>query len=216
MPDNAHSTNTMTTLGSAVNKPSQHYAFKGSELVAEGDRQTLALQLKRAGLEEALMRGEILVFDSTDGRQIDLHLMGTESEIARRYGSAELVSAPKGVAGDSSKRGRGRPKLGVVGKEVTLLPRHWEWLDTQRGGASATLRRLIDETRKAQVGVDAMRASQDRSNRFMSALAGDLPGFEEATRSLYAQDKNGFDKATSAWAADIRRVARSLSAEAFV
>lgn len=196
-------------------RPPQHYAFRGTDLIAEGDRQSLALHLKASGEEEALMRGDILVFDSTDGRQIDLHLMGTVEEVARRYTSPQLASAPEGVGSSVAKRGRGRPRLGVVGREVTLLPRHWEWLDGQRGGASATLRRLVDETRKAQVGEDAIRASQDRSNRFMSALAGDLPGFEEATRALYARDKGAFDLATSSWGSELRRVAEALSAEAF-
>ena len=211
MPENHQSAENQT-----VNEPPKHYAFKGCELLAEGDRQSLALHLKASGEAEALNRGEILVFDSTDGRQIDLHITGTNEEVARRYASAQLVSALQGISAGAVKRGRGRPRLGVVGREVTLLPRHWEWLDGQRGGASATLRRLIDETRKSQVGVDAMRASQDRSNRFMSALAGDLPGFEEATRALYARDKEAFDLATSTWGADIRRVAHALSAEAFV
>ena len=116
----------------------------------------------------------------------------------------------------TGKKPRGRPKLGVIGREVTLLPRHWAWLDTQRGGASATLRRLVDAERKASVDSDSRRASQDRANRFMSAMAGDREGFEEATRALYASNREGFEAASATWARDIRRMAQSMAADAFI
>jgi hypothetical protein len=103
----------------------------------------------------------------------------------------------------------------VVGREITLLPRHWEWLDRQRGGASATLRRLVDAERKATVTQDEQRLSQDRTNRFLSAMAGDLAGFEDATRALYAGDRAGFEVASVSWCADIRRVAMQLADAAF-
>ena len=199
-----------------------YFAFKGDRLVAEGAPSQVALQLKAEQGEERLRRGEILVFSGSDGRQIDLHLVGSEADADLRVRLAvtdELVAAPEGVAGaidtDPPKRGRGRPRLGVVGREITLLPRHWEWLDRQRGGASATLRRLVDAERKATVTQDEQRLSQDRTNRFLSAMAGDLAGCEDATRARYAGDRAGFEVASVSWCADIRRVAMQLADAAF-
>ena len=196
-------------------------AFEGETLIADGNQLEVALRLKKQGAEPALRRGEVLIFAGADGRQIDLHLSGSESDIERRYGGATESAAPivgiggKAAAAGAEKKTRGRPKLGVIGREVTLLPRHWAWLDTQRGGASATLRRLVDAERKASVDSDHRRASQDRANRFMSAMAGDLKGFEEATRALYAGNREGFESASASWAHDIRHIAVSMAADAF-
>ena len=199
-----------------------YFAFKGDRLVAEGAPSQVGLQLKAEQGEERLRRGEILVFSGSDGRQIDLHLVGSDADADLRVRLAvtdEFVAAPEGFAGaidtDPPKRGRGRPRLGVVGREITLLPRHWEWLDRQRGGASATLRRLVDAERKATVSQDEQRLSQDRTNRFLSAMAGDLAGFEDATRALYAGDRAGFEAASASWCADLRRVAMQLADAAF-
>ena len=196
-------------------------AFEGETLIADGNQLEVALRLKKQGAEPALRRGEVLIFAGADGRQIDLHLSGSESDIERCYGGATESAAPivgiggKAAAAGAEKKTRGRPKLGVIGREVTLLPRHWAWLDTQRGGASATLRRLVDAERKASVDSDYRRASQDRANRFMSAMAGDLKGFEEATRALYAGNREGFESASASWAHDIRHIAMSMAADAF-
>lgn len=196
-------------------------AFEGETLIADGNQLEVALRLKKQGAEPALRRGEVLIFAGADGRQIDLHLSGSESDIEHRYGWATESAAPivgiggKAAAAGAEKKTRGRPKLGVIGREVTLLPRHWAWLDTQRGGASATLRRLVDAERKASVDSDYRRASQDRANRFMSAMAGDLKGFEEATRALYAGNREGFESASASWAHDIRHIAMSMAADAF-
>ena len=196
-------------------------AFEGETLIADGSQLEVALRLKKQGAEPALRRGEVLIFAGADGRQIDLHLSGSESDIERRYGGATESAAPivgiggKAAAAGAEKKTRGRPKLGVIGREVTLLPRHWAWLDTQRGGASAALRRLVDAERKASVDSDYRRASQDRANRFMSAMAGDLKGFEEATRALYAGNREGFESASASWAHDIRHIAVSMAADAF-
>ncbi len=92
----------------------------------------------------------------------------------------------------------------MVGREVTLLPRHWEWLDRQRGGASASLRRLIDDARKLSAEADDIRTAQDRTNRFMSAIAGDLPGFEQATRALYAGNEHAFVAQVETWPKDVK------------
>jgi hypothetical protein len=101
-------------------------------------------------------------------------------------------------------RGRGRPKLGVVAREVTLLPRHWDWLNTQPGGASVALRKLVEEARRTSGDRDRTRAAQEAAYHFMSAIAGDLPGFEEATRALFAYDRRRFGDLVAQWPEDVR------------
>jgi hypothetical protein len=92
----------------------------------------------------------------------------------------------------------------VVAREVTLLPRHWDWLAAQPGGASVALRKLVEEARRGSADADRRRAARDAAYRFMSAMAGDLPGFEEAARALFADDRQRFDDVVAAWPADIR------------
>jgi uncharacterized protein len=112
-----------------------------------------------------------------------------------------------------TKTGRGRPKLGVISKEVTLLPRHWDWLAKQPGGASIALRKLVENAIRAPE--TATRQSQDAAYRFMTAMAGDLPTYEEAIRALYAADRLKFLGQTETWPADIRAHARTLAEPAF-
>ena len=167
-------------------------AFDGANLLASGALLEVTLTVKAApGLEA----GTILTFDDETGQVVDLDLHGSPDEITARH---------KARAEGMEARGRGRPKLGVIAREVTLLPRHWEWLAAQRGGASVTLRRLIDEARKAEGSDAEKRAGRDAAYRFMSALAGDLPGFEEATRALYAGDETKLEAEIAGWPADFR------------
>jgi hypothetical protein len=133
----------------------------------------------------------LLVFDRARAEIVDLDLRGTEAEVISRY----RTSVPTANA-------RGRPKLGVVAREVTLLPRHWDWLTRQSGGASITLRRLVEAARKADAGAAQERC--ERAYRFMSAMAGDLPGFEEAARALFAGDRDRLSAVFAPWPADIR------------
>jgi uncharacterized protein len=114
---------------------------------------------------------------------------------------------------EAATGGRGRPRLGVVAREVTLLPRHWEWLAAQRGGASVTLRRLVDQARQGDTGA-TRRSAQESAHRFMTAMAGDAAGFEEALRALYAGDAARFDEFTTSWPADVRQHARALAVPA--
>lgn len=174
-------------------------AFDGTSLLASGSLIEVTLAVKSSPNLEA---GTILTFDDETGKVVDLDLHGAPDEItARHRARAEGLEA----------RGRGRPKLGVIPREVTLLPRHWEWLAAQRGGASVTLRRLIDEARKAD-GPDAdKRARRDAVYRFMSAICGDLPGFEEAARALYAGDKAKLETEIADWPADFRAYIAKLS-----
>ncbi|MDB5750693.1 MAG: hypothetical protein JWP65_1114, partial [Ramlibacter sp.] len=106
-------------------------------------------------------------------------------------------------------------QLGVVAREVTLLPRHWDWLAAQPGGASVTLRRLVDEARRGAGGADAMRAARERAYRFLNAVAGNLPGFEEALRALFAGDAARFAEFAAAWPQDVREHAQAMAAGAF-
>lgn len=200
-----------------------HLVFRGDRLIAAGSLAELVQRLQ--GLSQTDRQG-VLLFETETGREIDVDLRGSPSDLASRYPVPGPVSGnaktptPSEVAGSAVEalpvpRKRGRPKLGVVGREITLLPRHWEWLDTQRGGASAALRRLIDQARKELAGEDAARAAQDRTNRFLTTLAGNLPGFEDAIRALYARDQERFEHQLTGWPADLRRVAKQFADDAW-
>jgi hypothetical protein len=140
----------------------------------------------------------VLVFDDITGSQIDLDIRGK----SRKIEDDRQVAEP---------RGRGRPRLGVVAKEVTLLPRHWDWLNVQPGGASVALRKLVDEARRTSGDRDRVRAAQEAAYRFMSATAGNLPGFEEATRALFAYDRRKFAQLIADWPEDVRDFAVRLA-----
>jgi hypothetical protein len=188
-------------------------AFAGTNRIASGSRADVALAAFDAQTSDH--RGTLLVFDDQTSRLVEFDLRGTRKDVAARYAEPArgVAAAKKGAS--STTRGRGRPKLGVVSREVTLLPRHWAWLSVQRGGASATLRRLVDEARRQSGGLDDVRRSQDTAFRFMNAMAGDHPGFEEATRALYAGDPTRFDAETDGWPSDVRDYARQLATGAF-
>jgi hypothetical protein len=145
-------------------------------------------------LKDVPQGGEFLVFDDATGRQVDLDTRGTPEEISARYSEP----AP------AEPRGRGRPRLGVVAKEVTLLPRHWDWLSSQPGGVSVALRKLVDQARRDSGDRDRIRAAQEAAYGFMSAIAGNLPGFEEASRALFAYDRRRFGELIAGWPEDVR------------
>jgi hypothetical protein len=160
----------------------------------------------------------ILIFDDADGALIDVDFHGTINDVLKRLEkkaeNSELDDA-SASADRNAVRGPGRPRLGVVAREVTLLPRHWEWLNGQPGGASTALRRLVDGARRANGGRDNVRHAQEAAYRFMSAIAGDLTGFEEATRALFAGNRQRLDDSIASWPADIREYALRLSQAAF-
>lgn len=169
-------------------------SFDGRRRLASGPLQSVALAVKR--LLEAGTDNPVLIFDDSSGRSIDIDTRGSDEEVLAR------LPAPAQLA--DQQRGRGRPKLGVVAREVTLLPRHWDWLATQPGGASVTLRKLVEEARRKHGDKDAGRAAQERAYHFMSAMAGDMPGFEEASRALFANDAEKFGQLIAGWPADVR------------
>jgi uncharacterized protein len=173
-------------------------AFEGRRHLVTGTLAEVALAVKRAG--EA---APIVIFNDATGRSLDLDLRGSDDEIvARLPKTAPPPVEPEAQA--SEPRGRGRPKLGVVAREVTLLPRHWEWLNARPGGASVALRKLVDEARRANGDRDRQRAARDAAYHFMSTMAGDLANFEEASRALFADDQRRFAGLIADWPTDIR------------
>ncbi len=174
-------------------------AFEGVRRLAAGPLTEIAPVIQRA---ERQASEPIAIFSDATGRAVDLDLRGSVDEML-----AWLTTSAKAAeeqAPSSEPRGRGRPKLGVVAREVTLLPRHWEWLNAQSGGASVALRKLVDEARRANGGRDRRRAARDAAYHFMSAMAGNLKNFEEASRALFADDRRKFTGLVAAWPADIR------------
>jgi hypothetical protein len=175
-------------------------AFLGEEIIASGPLDRVLPEVKRR-----FDAGEvsIILFEDQTGQPVDFELRGPVSEVLAR-----VLPAP-------ARTGPGRPKLGVVSREVSLLPRHWTWLEQQRNGASAALRRLVDEARKQDPGRQRARLAMDAANRFMSAMAGNLPGYEEAGRALYAADRTQFEDQIRNWPRDIRAHVQRLAEAAF-
>ncbi|MGS1108175.1 DUF2239 family protein [Achromobacter anxifer] len=198
---------------SAPHPTDPHTAFAGHRMLAAGALADVALAVKRA--IDAGNDAAILVFDDQTGKQVDLDLRGDDAAVAQRHGArAELLASdiPAETAADQAQpRGRGRPKLGVVAREVTLLPRHWDWLGAQPGGASVALRKLVEQARRDNEAQDRRRERQEAAYRFMSSMGGNLPGFEEATRALYAGDRARFEQQIAAWPADVRGYAMQLA-----
>jgi uncharacterized protein len=186
-------------------------AFRGPHRFARGALVDVALAVRNA--EQTDPQGSILVFDDATGWVIDLDLRGSTADIVARLTQRAKERARQVDEKEPSiaSRGRGRPRLGVVAREVTLLPRHWEWLAQQRGGASQALRRLVDDARRADGGRTQHRTNQDRAYRFMTAMAGNLPGFEEALRALFAGERERFEGHIASWPADIRAYALDLA-----
>lgn len=170
--------------------------FSDARRIAEGPLKTVLAAAKAAN-----DAGEpLLVLDDSTARAVDLDLRGDlETALAR---------LPEPQA-----RGRGRPKLGVVAREVTLLPRHWEWLARQPGGASVALRKLVEAAARSPAA--ERRQSQEVAYRAMSTLAGDRAGFEEAARALFAADRARFMRQTQEWPPDVRDYVVRLAANAF-
>jgi hypothetical protein len=164
--------------------------FHQHRKVAAGPQQEVTLFLR-----DKPQGGDFLVFDDATGQQLDLDLRGT---------STRKSEPPE-------PRRRGRPRLGVIAREVTLLPSHWDWLNAQPGGASVALRKLVDPARRTSGDRDRVRAAQESTYRFISAIAGNLPGFEETTRALFAYDRRRFGDLIAGWPGDVRDYAIRLA-----
>ena len=176
-------------------------AFEGVRLIGRG-----ALRVVAAKAQAALTSGTtqpVLVFDDLTGEVIDLDPRN------------DLPPNPAAPETGIVARGPGRPKLGVVAREVTLLPRHWEWLNAQPGGASVALRKLVEEARKTNQEKDRVRVAREAAYRFLSAMAGNEAGFEEAARALFADRAERFGEIIGGWPEDVREHAARLAARAF-
>lgn len=187
-------------------------AFVDGRRIAVGELRHVALKAKQA--IDSRAKGQLLVFDDRDGSQIELDLRGSMSDLMQRLAGDAPIAPPQVQEPEPVRRGRGRPRLGVVAREVTLLPRHWQWLNAQPGGASVALRKLVEDARRSHAQSDRARGCQEAAYRFMHAMAGNLAGFEEATRALFAQDVAGLELHMTSWPEDIREHAMMLAADA--
>jgi uncharacterized protein len=175
-------------------------AFAGHRRIETGDIQTTLAATKRcldAGESET-----ILVFEDQTGEQIDFDWRGSVEDVLARL--REHPAFSEQMNADKPNAGPGRPRLGVVSREVSLLPRHWQWLEAQSGGISAAMRRLVDEARKTQPAKEEANHKRDAISRFMWAMAGNFPGFEEASRALFADDAEQFRERIREWPEDVR------------
>jgi hypothetical protein len=171
--------------------PRSFSVFAGHRRIAWGALDDAARAVRRsvdAGVT-------VLVFDDATGALVDLDPRGDDAEGLARLPLEAPPEAP---------RSRGRPRLGVVPREVTLMPRHWDWLNAQPGGASVALRKLVEAARKADGAAERSRDAKAAAYRFLAAIAGDLPGFEEAARALFADDRRAFTGRIAAWPQDVR------------
>ena len=191
-------------------------AFEGSRCIGQGPLREVARQAK--DVYDARPLARILVFNAQTSETIEIDWRGSAEQVLNRLPALADASAARSETRQpepATPAGPGRPRLGVVAREVTLLPRHWEWLSTQPGGASVALRKLVEQARRAASSADRIRQAQDATYRFMSVMAGCLDGFEEAARALFAADGERFAALIAAWPADLGAHLRQLAAPAF-
>jgi hypothetical protein len=204
--------------------------FQSGRCLASGRLSEVALPMKAAldASARSLQAPPVLLLDDTTAEVIDLDWRGTPKEVLARLKAMVAATPDPATAGMSDEpdnaapapgavpaRGPGRPKLGVVAREVTLLPRHWDWLATQPGGASVALRKLVEVARRDSETRDRVRHASAVAYRFMSTIAGHEAGFEEASRALFAGDQAGFDVLIAGWPVDVQHHLKRLAADAF-
>lgn len=181
--------------------PPTWIAFAGHTRIALGAPIEVATEVKR--LVDAHPELSVLIFDAQSSQPVEIDLRDSVAAMLKRLPGEQTPVTPR--AGETeAPRGPGRPRLGVVAREVTLLPRHWDWLSTQPGGASVALRKLVELAQRASADADRRRAAAESAYRFMHAMAGDAPGFEEATRALFAGDLARLQSAVEHWPRDVR------------
>jgi hypothetical protein len=202
-------------IGEQLMSPDPHsayIAFQGDRRIASGDLREVARAAKQ--MLDRRDDASILVFDGASSGPIEIDFRGTVEEVLARL--PDVTRGP--VASDdtpSAPRGPGRPKLGVVAREITLLPRHWDWLAQQPGGASVAIRRLVEEARRTGEDKDRLRQAREAAYRFMSAIAGNKPHYEDAIRALFAGDPVRFEELIAGWPADVRDHTARLAERAF-
>jgi hypothetical protein len=185
-------------------------AFVGHHLIASGPLAEVVHEAKRTYDENPNQL--ILIFENQTARVIEIDFRGSVADVFQRL---EKQQSPQTIKKDDKPKKPGRPKLGVVSKEVTLLPKHWEWLAEQRGGASVTLRRLVGEAMNATSGEHQKRRMQQVVYHLMTSIAGDLPNYEEAIRALFASEREKFFDQIKDWPAGLRGHLTELAQGAF-
>jgi uncharacterized protein len=192
-------------------------AFSRHRRIAQGAPKEVAAEVKR--LTDAQADAAVLIFDAESSQPVEIDLRGSLAAVLKRL----PVALPQGAAraevqttpeASEPPRGPGRPRLGVVAREVTLLPRHWDWLGTQSGGASVALRKLVEHAQRASAAADQRRAATESAYRFMHAMAGDATGFEEASRALFAGDFARLQAEVAHWPRDVREHLLALAERA--
>lgn len=188
-------------MSSLIDMDGTYTSFAGEKLLVSGSLAEMLARTKQHLDEHE--EANVLIFEDRTGKQIDFDFRGTVTDVLARAIPEKKTAGP------------GRPKLGVVCREISLLPRHWEWLEEQPGGASAALRRLVDEARKHEPEVQRARKARESASKFMWAMAGNRPGFEEASRALFANHRESFQSLIREWPADIRAHLERLTTDAF-
>jgi uncharacterized protein len=189
-----------------------YIAFEGDRCIGSGDLREVARSARQALGRHP--QASILIFNRHTSAPVDVDFRGSVDDVLARIPHPEPPATDE-MTSVAAPRGPGRPKLGVVAREITLLPRHWDWLAQQKGGASVAIRKLVDEARRDNEGSDRIRLAQEAAYRFMSAMAGNRPHFEEATRALFAADAKRFEQLIAEWPADVRDHATRLAVPAF-
>lgn len=203
------------SLHAAPTAEPSYTAFDGVRAIGSGTARDVAHAAKLA--VDAGARGPMLVVNNATSEPLELDLRGTLDDVLAHFPAPSIVADTQSTTDTDAdtKPSRGRPKLGVVPREITLLPRHWEWLGSQPGGASVTLRKLVEQARLTSGGKDRRRHAQESTYRFMSAMLGNQPGFEEATRALFAADASRFAQYAAPWPTELREHVTRLAAAVF-
>ena len=198
--------------------------FLGHRRLATGPLAAVAIAAAEAQANEAIAE-PLLVFDDRTGRVVDVDTRGTPADVLARLhagasapprpatsdqGSVAPVPDASAAMSAAPPRAPGRPRLGVVAREVTLLPHHWEWLAAQPGGASVTLRKLVELARKQGAGDERIRLAREATYRFLHAIGGDLPDYEEVTRALFGGQVSAMRQHMHAWPHDVRAHALTM------
>lgn len=178
-------------------------AFAETRCIASGTPREVASKVK--SFVDAGSSDNVLIFDAKTSLPIEIDLRGSLASVLERLPVLQQQGQTPDEAFPSPReRAPGRPKLGVTAREVTLLPRHWEWLAKQPGGASVALRKLVEQARRTNKKADELRQAREAAYRFMHAMAGNNPGYEEATRALFASDCERLRQLIENWPSDVR------------
>jgi hypothetical protein len=189
-----------------------YIAFEEDRRIGSGDLREVARAARLALGRHP--NASILIFNGQTSAVVEVDFRGSVDDVLARIPHSEPPAADE-VTSVAAPRGPGRPKLGVVAREITLLPRHWDWLAQQKGGASVVIRRLVDEARRNGDDDNRVRLAQEAAYRFMSVMAGNRPHYEEAIRALFANDAPRLATLIAEWPADVRDHVARLAKSAF-